>query len=162
MTSESDLDPASVRLLALTWWPAGLGALAVAAGVRGLDVGDRRRVWWRLGGLLVSTAGITLRVWSIGTLGDYFVGHVQIQPGQIVVSAGPYRWLRHPSYTGMWLEMTGVGLCTGNVASAALCATVPLTGIVRRIAGEERALSAGLPGYDDYLQGRSRLVPFVW
>jgi protein-S-isoprenylcysteine O-methyltransferase Ste14 len=162
VTSESDLDPASVRLLTVTWWPAGLGALAAAAGLPELDVGDRRRAGWVLGGLAVTGAGIALRQWSIATLGDFFVGHVQVQPGQTVVSAGPYRWLRHPSYSGMWLEMLGIGLSTGNAASAAIGATVPLIGIVRRIRGEERALAVCLPGYEQYLQGRSRLVPFIW
>jgi protein-S-isoprenylcysteine O-methyltransferase Ste14 len=162
VTSESDLDPASVRLLALTWWPAGVAALAAAWLLPDEHGGHRRRVGWVLAGTAVTGGGIALRQWSIATLGRYFVGHVEVQPGQTVVSSGPYRWLRHPSYTGMWLEMTGVGLATGNPLSTAMCATVPLIGIARRIGGEERALATLLPGYADYTNGRRRLVPFVW
>jgi len=90
------------------------------------------------------------------------VGHVVVQPDQIVVASGPYRWLRHPSYAGQWLEMVGVGLSTGNPLSFAICSVIPLFGITARIAGEERELLASLSGYDDYARGRRRLIPFIW
>jgi protein-S-isoprenylcysteine O-methyltransferase Ste14 len=162
VSSESDLDPVSTRLLALTWWPAGLGALAAAIWLPGLAVSDRRRASCVLAGVAVTGTGVALRQWSIATLGRSFTGHVQIQAGQTVVSSGPYRWLRHPSYTGQWLEMIGVGLATGNALSATVCVTVPLAGFTRRISGEERALATLLPGYSDYAEGKQRLVPFVW
>jgi protein-S-isoprenylcysteine O-methyltransferase Ste14 len=162
VSSQSDLDPASTRLLALTWWPAGLGALAVAVWLPRLAVADRRRIRWVLAGVAATGAGIAVRQWSIATLGRSFTGHVQIHADQTVVSTGPYRWLRHPSYAGQWLEMIGVGLATGNSLSAAICATLPLVGITRRISGEERELSALLAGYADYTEGKPRLIPFVW
>jgi protein-S-isoprenylcysteine O-methyltransferase Ste14 len=58
--------------------------------------------------------------------------------------------------------MIGVGLATGNALSAAICATMPLIGITRRIAAEERELIARLPGYRSFIEGKARLVPFVW
>lgn len=162
VTSSVDRDPASVRLLALTWWPAGLAALAAAAGLPRLQAGQR---WARpclLAGVAMTGAGIALRQWAISTVGEYFVGHVLVQPGQTVVSSGPYRWLRHPSYAGQWLEIIGVGLSTGNAVSVATCVLVPLVGITARISGEERELAARLPGYRDYIQGKPRLIPFLW
>jgi protein-S-isoprenylcysteine O-methyltransferase Ste14 len=162
VTSSSDRDPASVRLLALTWWPAGIAALAAAAGLPRLDISPRWRGPCQLAGVAVTGTGITLRQWAITTLGRFFVGHVLVQPGQTVVSSGPYRWLRHPSYTGLWLEMTGIGLGTGNVAGMATCTLLPLIGITARINGEERELTASLPGYREYIHGRPRLVPHIW
>jgi protein-S-isoprenylcysteine O-methyltransferase len=162
VSSDADLDPTSVRLLALSWWPAGLAALASAARLPRFGVSQR---WTRpclLAGVAVTGAGVALRQWAIATLGDYFVGHVVVQPGQTVVSSGPYRWLRHPSYTGQWLEMIGVGLSTGNAVSTATCVIVPLVGITVRIHGEERDLAARLPGYRNYMQGKPRLIPFLW
>jgi protein-S-isoprenylcysteine O-methyltransferase len=162
VTSGSDRDPASVRLLALTWWPAGIAALAEAAWLPRLDTG---RKWGRpclVAGIAVTGTGIALRQWAITTLGRYFVGHVLVQPGQTVVNSGPYRWLRHPSYAGQWLEIIGIGLATGNAASMATCMLVPLIGITARINGEERELAASLPGYREYMQGRPRLVPHIW
>jgi protein-S-isoprenylcysteine O-methyltransferase Ste14 len=162
VSSAADLDPASTRLLALTWWPAGCAALAAALWLPGAAAGDRQRTPCVLAGVAVTGAGVAIRQWSIATLGRSFTGHVQIQADQTVVTTGPYRWLRHPSYAGQWLEMIGVGIATGNALGAAICATVPLIGITRRIAGEERELTARLPGYSDFIAGKARLVPFVW
>jgi protein-S-isoprenylcysteine O-methyltransferase Ste14 len=162
VASSADRDPVSVRLLALTWWPAGLAALAAAAGLPRLDLGQNWQRPCLVAGAAVTGGGIAVRQWAIATLGPFFVGHVLVQPGQTVISSGPYRWLRHPSYAGLWLEMIGVGLATGNVVSAADCALVPLIGITARIAGEERELTVSLPGYRDYVHGKPRLVPFVW
>jgi protein-S-isoprenylcysteine O-methyltransferase Ste14 len=162
VSSESDLDPASTRLLALTWWPAGFGALAAEFWLPGFAVGDRHRTRCALAGVAVTGAGVAIRQWSIATLGRSFTGHVQIQAGQTAVSTGPYRWLRHPAYAGQWLEMIGVGLATGNGLGAAICAVVPLAGITSRISAEERALATLLPGYADYAEGKPRLVPFIW
>jgi protein-S-isoprenylcysteine O-methyltransferase Ste14 len=162
MSSEADLDPASTRLLALTWWPAGFAALAAATWLPDPGVVDRRRTGWLLAGVGATAAGIAVRQWSIATLGGSFTGHVQIQAGQTVVSTGPYRWLRHPSYAGQWLEMIGVGVATGNALGAVICAALPLVGITRRIRAEERALETLLPGYPEYAEGKPRLVPFLW
>ena len=162
LASRSDRDPASVRLLALTWWPAGIAGLAAAAALPRLGIPPRWGRPCQVTGLAVTVTGIALRQWAIITLGPYFVGHVLVQPGQAVVSSGPYRRLRHPSYTGQWLEMIGIGLATGNIASIAACALLPLIGITARISGEERELTASLPGYREYIQGRPRLVPHIW
>ena len=162
VTSAADRDPASVRLLTLTWWPAGILALAEATALPRLNASQN---WARpclAAGLVVTGTGIALRQGAIHTLGRYFTGHVLVQPGQTVVSAGPYRWLRHPSYAGQWLEMIGVGLSTGNAAGLATCVLMPLIGITARIRGEERYLIASLPGYREYIQDRARLIPHIW
>jgi protein-S-isoprenylcysteine O-methyltransferase len=162
VASGSDRDPASTRMLALTWWPAGILGLAAAAGLPGAGLPRR----WRRGsvaaGVVVTAAGIGLRQWSIATLGEYFVGHVMVQPGQTMVAHGPYRWMRHPSYAGQWLEMAGVGLTTGNLLGAAIGAVLPLAGITARITAEERDLAEELPGYVEFCEGRARLLPGVW
>jgi len=162
VTSPADRDPRSTWLLVLTWWPAGAAALLAAIGLPQLNMARRWRRRSAAAGAAVTTVGIALRQWSIRSLGQYFVGHVVVQPDQTVVASGPYRWLRHPSYAGQWLEMVGVGLSTGNTLGLAICSLVPLVGITARITGEERELLANLPGYGDYAYGRRRLVPFIW
>jgi hypothetical protein len=89
VTSSSDRDPASAQLIVLTWWPAGVAALAEAAWLPGLGAGQK---WARpclVAGAAVTGIGIAVRQWAIATLGRYFVGHVLVQPGQTVISTGP-------------------------------------------------------------------------
>lgn len=161
VTSAADRD-LRVRLGALPWVPAGAAALAEAALLSRLNGGQKWDKPWLAAGIAVTGAGIVLRQWAIRSLGPYFLCRVLVQPGQTVVSSGPYRWVRHPSYTGLWLEMVGVGLTTGNAAGIATCAVMPLISITGRINGEERELIANLPGYREYIQGRPRLVPYIW
>lgn len=95
VTSSAERHPASCRLLAVTWWPAGIAALAAAAWLPRLLIGQRWSRRCLVSGIIVTGLGVALRQWAIATLGGFFVGHVLIQPGQTVVSSGPYRWMRH-------------------------------------------------------------------
>ena len=80
-----------------------------------------------------------------------------------MVTAGPYRVLRHPSYTGLLLAFTGVGLASANWVGLAAMAVLPLTAILWRIRAEERALTATLGDrYGGYAAQHKRLVPLVW
>ena len=49
-------------------------------------------------GLAIFVCGVALRMWAIATLGRLFTYDVAIQAGHRVVTSGPYRWVRHPSY----------------------------------------------------------------
>ena len=60
-------------------------------------------------GLLVLWGGIGLRWWAMSTLGRYFTFTVQSSADQPVITAGPYRFVRHPGYTGVLLAMVGLG-----------------------------------------------------
>jgi protein-S-isoprenylcysteine O-methyltransferase Ste14 len=118
---------------------------------------------WFIAGLLVTVAGIALRIWAVLTLGAFFTTEVRISPGQSVVSSGPYRWVRHPSYTALLLVVAGLGLAQTDWLSVLCAVVLPLPGLVWRIRIEERALRAGLgAAYDEYAAGRKRLLPGVW
>lgn len=70
-------------------------------------------------GLVLMVAGMALRWYSIRVLGTSFTREVSTRPGQQVVQSGPYRWARHPSYTGELLTVLGVLVCCCNLASLA-------------------------------------------
>jgi protein-S-isoprenylcysteine O-methyltransferase len=66
-------------------------------------------------------AGLVIRQWAIIALGRFFtvdirvhsdqtVIDVRVHSDQTVIDTGPYRWVRHPSYTGMITFFLGVGL----------------------------------------------------
>jgi protein-S-isoprenylcysteine O-methyltransferase Ste14 len=114
-------------------------------------------------GLVVFWCGIALRFWSFRALGRYFTFTVQTSADQPVISSGPYRFVRHPSYAAVLLMVMGVGLFLGSWWSFAWLTASVLCGLLFRIRVEERALLLQLGDrYDTYAAGHKRLVPFLW
>jgi protein-S-isoprenylcysteine O-methyltransferase Ste14 len=74
----------------------------------------RGGVWLLSLGTLIAWLGLLLRWWSFVTLGKYFTFILKTSADQPVVDRGPYRLLRHPSYTGLLLAFVGGGLMVGN------------------------------------------------
>jgi protein-S-isoprenylcysteine O-methyltransferase Ste14 len=108
-------------------------------------------------------AGIAIRQWAVAVLGRFFTTDVRVRPGQTVVDRGPYRWARHPSYTGLIATLVGIGFALGNCAALAVLAVVPTVGIVIRIRTEERVLVEELGElYRRFAAGRARLFPGLW
>ncbi len=114
-------------------------------------------------GVVVIWVGLALRVWAVLTLGRSFSTFIQVDADQAVVTRGPYRWVRHPSYTGLLLIALGFGLGVGNWLSLAICAAIPLVGLLPRIAVEEAELARVLGDqYRSYQKATRRLVPGLW
>ena len=150
-------------------WPvlgAGLGAFILALILaKWLPFGSagpaRPALFWV--GIIAIWAGIMFRLWAVRTLGSFFQPVVTIQTEHRVVTAGPYRWVRHPSYTGGLVTMAGIGAATGNLISLAVLIVLPILGYLPRIAVEEQALAGSLgTEYTDYQKNSARLVPGVW
>jgi protein-S-isoprenylcysteine O-methyltransferase Ste14 len=114
-------------------------------------------------GLALFWAGISLRLWSFHALGRYFTFTVQTSVDQPVISDGPYRMIRHPSYAALLLIIIAIGLFIGNWWSLACLVIAVAVGFVFRIRVEEQALMHNLgAGYRDYASTHKRLVPFIW
>jgi protein-S-isoprenylcysteine O-methyltransferase Ste14 len=80
-----------------------------------------------------------------------------------VVTGGPYRFVRHPSYTGIALVLTGLALACDDVWSLVAVAILGGAGLAVRIHAEERQLTESLGAeYEQFAAGRKRLVPRVW
>ena len=113
--------------------------------------------------LVLLWCGVGLRLWSFRTLGRYFTFTVQTSADQPVITDGPYRVVRHPSYAGILLAMMGLGLFIGNWLSFVILTVAIGCGIVFRIRVEERALLQDLgEPYLAYAATQQRLVPFDW
>jgi protein-S-isoprenylcysteine O-methyltransferase Ste14 len=120
-------------------------------------------VWPVVAGLVLMAAGIALRAWSIVTLGRFFQYQIKVQPGHQVVTSGPYRFVRHPSYTGIAMVLAGIALASGDVWSLLAVAVLGGAGLAVRIRTEERQLTQTLGAeYERFAAGRKRLVPGVW
>ena len=114
-------------------------------------------------GIAMMWAGMAFRLWAVLTLGAFFRTSVVVQDGHQLVTAGPYRWLRHPAYTGVIATMTGLGLALGNWASLAAMAVLPTLAIAFRIQVEERALTEQFgEAYRDFRKTHAAVIPVIW
>jgi protein-S-isoprenylcysteine O-methyltransferase Ste14 len=114
-------------------------------------------------GMVFLVGGLVLRGWSFKALGDYFTHTVMVTPDQTVIANGPYRVLRHPSYTGILLASMGIGLASANWVAVAGVTLPTLMLLLYRIHVEEKALltTVGDP-YRTYAAQHKRLVPLIW
>jgi protein-S-isoprenylcysteine O-methyltransferase Ste14 len=140
----------------------GAGGGLVVANWGAVEIGTAD--WPLFGvGLALMAAGIALRQWAILTLGRFFTIDVRVHADQQVVTQGPYRWVRHPAYTGIIVFFIGTGLALTNWASLALLAVLPTAALVVRIRAEEAALFAALGDpYRAYAATHRRLFPGIW
>jgi len=114
-------------------------------------------------GIVLMLAGIGFRQWAIWVLGRFFSTTVRILSDHRMVTNGPYRLVRHPSYTGALLTLVGLGL--GSRTWAGTLIIVVLFGIVYnyRISVEEKALRAEFgQEYVSYAKRTKRLIPFLF
>ena len=114
-------------------------------------------------GIALILAGLLFRWYAIVMLGRFFTVDVAVHVGHSVVESGPYRWIRHPAYSGTLLTLLGIGLALGNLAG--LLALLGLAGIgfAKRIAAEEAVLVAALgESYRRYMRHTWRLVPLLF
>jgi protein-S-isoprenylcysteine O-methyltransferase len=113
-------------------------------------------------GIALMWSGIAFRYYAMRVLGRYFTYDVAVHGGQTVIEAGPYRYIRHPSYTGAMITLIGLGLALGNWAGMLALTICGLIGYAYRIHVEESALVAALgEPYTEYMARTRRLVPFV-
>jgi len=114
-------------------------------------------------GTVIGWLGLLLRWWSFATLGKYFTTVVKTSADQLVVSRGPYRVLRHPSYTGLLAAFLGCGLMLGNWVGTVASFLLILVGLIYRLLREEHAMIDTLgDAYTSFAKDRARLIPFVW
>ncbi len=108
-------------------------------------------------------AGMAIRWYSIYYLGKQFTVNVAIIEGHRLVTTGPYRLIRHPSYTGLLLMFLGLGIHFNHVVGI-LALTLPVMwAILNRIRIEEAAMSAffGIE-YKLYREQTRRLIPYIY
>jgi methyltransferase len=106
--------------------------------------------------LVVGTMG--LRYWVVATLGDRWNTRVIYVPGEAPVQAGPYRWMRHPNYLAVIVELLALPL-VHTAWITAIAYAVLNAGILKiRIRVEERAL-ASCSDYERVFAERGRLLP---
>jgi protein-S-isoprenylcysteine O-methyltransferase len=114
-------------------------------------------------GIAVFAAGVSLRWYAIVVLGRFFTVNVAIAQDHRLIEEGPYRFVRHPSYTGSLLAFLGLGICFCNWASLAALMGPILAVFLRRMQVEEAALLAAFGDrYRNYIRRTKRLIPAIY
>jgi protein-S-isoprenylcysteine O-methyltransferase Ste14 len=113
-------------------------------------------------GSVLMFVGIGVRQWAIAVLGRFFSTSVRRLEDHEVVDVGPYRVVRHPSYSGAILTLVGIGLAGGSWEGLVAIAGTAAVVFGYRIHVEERFLLEQLgPKYAAYRARTKRLIPLV-
>lgn len=117
----------------------------------------------QLAALALLVAGLLVRWTAILRLGVTFSTNVAIHTNQKLRKTGLYRWVRHPSYSGMILIFAAVGISQRNWISLAIMLIVPTAALLYRIHVEEFALGEAFgEDYADYRRSTFRLIPGIF
>ncbi|KAF9391349.1 hypothetical protein CPB97_006845 [Podila verticillata] len=128
---------------------------------------------------IVGTLGCLLRIWSFNELGRFFTYIVKILPGHHLIKTGPYKYLIHPSYTGIVLSAlsfygalsdgywplfkTLLPFTVPGWVVAALGSCLVLRMFTTRAKNEEAVMAAHFGAeWDEYVSARWRFVPFLY
>ena len=112
--------------------------------------------------LAAMIGGLALRAWAVVLLGPWFTWNVTVQAGQQVVSRGPYRFIRHPSYTGALITFVASCVLLRSWVVALLAALTLVLAFRRRIRYEEALLVKTLPEYQAYISRTYKLLPGIF
>ena len=113
-------------------------------------------------GIVLIILGIILRQWSMAILGKFFSAVVGIQKDQQVIEKGPYKYVRHPSYSGALIIFIGLGLALQSWAAILTLILLFIIAYGYRIYVEEKALISELgESYIEYKKRTKRLIPYI-
>jgi protein-S-isoprenylcysteine O-methyltransferase Ste14 len=114
-------------------------------------------------GIAIMVIGMVIRFWSVFTLGKAFRTTIETDQDQKVISNGPYKLVRHPSYSGWLLMCCGYGIALQNWLSLLVAVLFPLIAFLVRIHVEEAALVSSFGSeYVAYQSRTKKLIPWVW
>jgi protein-S-isoprenylcysteine O-methyltransferase len=150
--------------LAILWVVISISVVAAVLIASRVELGAiAHHVLCRWLGAIIFAAGIALRCWAIVTLGRFFTVDVQIEADHELVERGPFRVVRHPSYSGILLAFLGFGLSLANWIALVVLLVPIFIAFVRRMNVEEDALRGALgDAYANYVARTRRIIPGIY
>ena len=111
-------------------------------------------------GAAVCVAGLAIAIWSRWTLAGNWSSNVQFKQGHQLIKTGPYRFVRHPIYTGILLMCLAPTIQFGRM-HCWLGVVIICVGLWIKLKQEEAVMLRHFPEYIDYRKEVKALVPFV-
>jgi protein-S-isoprenylcysteine O-methyltransferase len=142
-----------------------IAAFALAAVLpillRNSNIGSLGDAAWA--GVALSAAGLVIRAWGMRTLGAAYSRTLRTTADQRLVTAGPYRFVRHPGYLGTIAVWVGACLAFHSWLAALVVAVIMAIAYGWRIRAEEEMLAARFgDDYDRYAAHTARLIPRIY
>ena len=107
----------------------------------------------------MTSAGLLFAIWARAHLGGNWSGTVTMKVGHELVRSGPYRWVRHPIYSGIFLAVLGMAVERRELRSIDALALI-YAGFFRKIRKEEQFMNTLFgAGYDEYRRTTGALIP---
>jgi len=142
-------------------WTASEMYIAIATRTR--RGGGKQLDRGTIAAIAVLVAGLVIRWIAIVSLGKAFSANVAIRPTQSIYQSGLYRFVRHPSYSGLLLVFVAVALHERNWLAAAVVLVPTTAALLYRIHVEEAALHQAFgPQYEAYSKRTKRLIPAIY
>lgn len=137
---------------------AVMGMLIFTLSLSTMQDEDRRPIPM-VAGLLLILAGLIFSLWAQWVLGRNWVGGIALRKGHKLVTSGPYRFIRHPLYSGMLISAAGLALFSFNILFAVSC-FMYAGSFLTRIPAEERLLLKKFKNrYEQYAATSGMLFP---
>jgi protein-S-isoprenylcysteine O-methyltransferase Ste14 len=112
-------------------------------------------------GVIIVVAGMAFLVWARQSLGGNWSQTVSAKQAHELVTSGPYRYVRHPMYTGGLAACVGSVIVAGGAFVFLLVLLAPI--FLWRVGAEDRLLARQFPDeFPDYARRTRALIPFVW
>jgi protein-S-isoprenylcysteine O-methyltransferase Ste14 len=119
--------------------------------------------WLEMTGLAILLFSLALRIWARAHIRGLYSGHVEVKAEHQLVQSGPYRFVRHPGYSGLVLMALGITLGYSSLIGLLSIPILLLPGLAYRTDVEEELLAEHFgETYRQYARRTRRLIPFIW
>jgi protein-S-isoprenylcysteine O-methyltransferase Ste14 len=128
-----------------------------------LPVSLPRGIGMELAGLIIILLGLVLRAWTRLTIGAMYSGYLRVKVGHMLVTDGPYRFIRYPGYAGFVIIASGLAVGYSSLIGLMAIPMLLIPGLAFRMRAEERLLSEVFrDDYWAYARKVKKLIPGVW
>ncbi len=123
---------------------------------------SRPKVWSNALGIAITLAGIAFAMWARVYLGGNWSSSVTVKVGHQLVRTGPYRFVRHPIYTGLISSLFGTAIVRHQVRGI-IAVVLAYVGFKIKSRIEERTMISTFGAqYDEYSRTTGAIVPRLW